>query len=606
MNMDKYQLEAAQTIDENVCCIACAGSGKTTVLVERANNVVARGNAPESILCLSFSKSAVENMKERLGKKNKILNRCECRTFHSLAGEIAKRAANYECIYAPYDFKTHRGYLDILNNIMLKYAAEILDNTPCITEIVYEYIKSRIMEIKIDEDELMKHCPLYVYDKSYKEYMAYLKEHKILTYDTVISEATDVLNNNPQILSYYRNKFKFIQADEYQDTSPDKHRFLRLLTGNNNLFVVGDAMQAIFGFAGGNSRLLANLHREMPIKVINLPINYRCSGAVVEVANAIADTSEDSDDPFYKPMIANNPYGEKPLYYSTETKGQVFDLIRELKGETILLSRTRKTVMEDQSKLFKNGIPYCNLTAQNNDYGIEFDLVMAYLDLMFGEKNNKSLELAIRYPAHYITKNEMARLKTAAKSGKMFDHLEKVFYTKSYKDSGIRNWKKEINNLATKKFFNAKQGMEYVFHFIDTDEFIEEYLKNMPPTSDKYEVKKQEMIESFDFILQETEGYKKLSDFYDHFKSLLNYSANTDNSVKLSTIHKSKGLQYDNVVITHFDEDILPHKRSTDWEEEIKLLYVAATRAKNQLVIVPEYKESHFGESLKKYCEVVK
>lgn len=90
----------------------------------------------------------------------------------------------------------------------------------------------------------------------------------------------------------------------------------------------------------------------------------------------------------------------------------------------------------------------------------------------------------------------------------MFDHLEKVFYTKSYKDSGIRNWKKEINNLAAKKFFNAKQGMEYVFHFIDTDEFIEEYLKNMPPTSDKYEIKKQEMIESFDFILQETEGYK--------------------------------------------------------------------------------------------------
>lgn len=132
--------------------------------------------------------------------------------------------------------------------------------------------------------------------------------------------------------------------------------------------------------------MLANLHREMPIKVINLPINYRCSGTVVEVANAIADTSDDSVNPFYKPMIASNPHRNKPLYYSTETKGQVFDLIRELKGETILLSRTRRTVMEDQSKLFKNGIPYCNLTAQNNDYGIEFDLVMAYLDLMFGEK----------------------------------------------------------------------------------------------------------------------------------------------------------------------------------------------------------------------------
>ena len=615
MNVNDYQRKAIETIDKSVCLIATAGSGKTSTIVERANYLVSEKNVDaKDIRCICFNVKAAEHMRDKLTEKNIALADCSVSTIHSFALDIIKKCeSGYTVVadmYGQYDPKTNtktKGCADIMQNVWAKYATHLNKDHPCINEILLSFIRMQLCQLReennLDCEGYTEYFADWVLKKIYHDFMEYMASNRLITMDMFMVIAVEQLQKYPNVLQKVRDGFQYLFVDEYQDVSDDQSALIKLVTEGKNVFAVGDCLQAIYGFRGGNSELLRNFRDEFPnVEVLHLPINYRCSKEIVDCANEIASYTVDGQSELYEPAIADKGSFGKPVMYNCygNEPDCIVDIIDDLhrKGEEYkditILARTNFQLLPIQSALFKSKIPY-NAVGLNVNEVAEIRMIVSYLSLILDHNNNEALRGCINTPTRYIGKATINKIAKKSKGKSIFDTISTVLTPKDRCYRNAMEFKDIINELSTRKFKNAKEAIACLYKMIDVGQYAYEASKGNRDRED-------EIRETLAYFKEEAKDYTTIQEYAKRLISVVKAQTNNDEGVSLMTIHKSKGLEFKNVILSNFSRGSLPHKRATDIEEEKRLLYVAVTRAEKSLFFTtdgePSIFSSYFGKTV--------
>lgn len=588
MQFDDYQKRAIESFDENVALMATAGSGKTTVLVERAGRLIEERRVdPDRILFLCFDNSAKDNMTVRMASRNSELNDVNVMTVHALAKRIVERHTDYKLVIKPYTSKTGEiGYLSIMKDIVDYHRNKALKDHPCMENLLCEFVASELRQLHSPKEltygNFTQYFPQATLKKIFKDYLAELDRRKIITFDTSVYKAVELLEDE-EILKKEQDKIDYIFVDEAQDLSYDKYIFITTLAKGKNLFMVGDTLQAIYGFAGGDCTLLRDHYKNFEnVTVLNLPVNYRCSSDIINTANAVAGYTIDSQSEHYMDAIANNASYKKPVIHAEyDEVGCVVDIVKEINSypDTAILFRTNSQMYQVVSRFFNEGIPY---KCENEDKGKlpkEISILSNYFKLILDNHNNDAFKECMNQPPRYIVTNIALKAQGLSKNNSIFDGIPMMYKSRDKSTAKLMQFRNEIENITVSKFKNASFAMTKLYTLMRVPELAKRL-------SNGNETREFEILDLFRQFKEESAEYQSIKAYAQHFIDMIAIQNSSPRGVKLMTIHKSKGREFENVIVPFFDMGSLPHKRATDIEEEKKLLYVAITRAKKELHFV--------------------
>lgn len=585
IELNAQQEEAVQAIDGSVLLLAVPGSGKTTVLVNRLGYMIFEcGIAPENILTITYTDAATKDMKQRFAKKfgNQYSERVEFRTINGISQKILMFYGR-QIGQKPYDIIDKKVQASLFKNIYKhvtkKFATEgDIKNI----ETGINYVKN----MRLSDEQISKlKTEVDGFPDIYNLYQSELRKMKLMDYDDQMVYALMILQKYPEVLQYFRNLYKYICVDEAQDTSKIQHDLIELLVGENgNLFMVGDEDQSIFGFRAAYPEALVSFEkRRKDARVLLMESNYRSNEEIVVAAN---DLIQDNKKRHEKKMVATRPSGGILRQIDVKSrKAQYSYLLKMAKDcdrETAILYRNNESALPLIDALEREQIPYRMKSREMTffTHPVVTD-ICDFIRLALDPYNDDAfMNIYYKMGAGISKVNatkavEMNRRKKPLIE--LIDDLEISPYTR-----------KQCRALAT-HFINMKgestgKAVYRILNFMGYSAYMDEHGMDSG---------KSEILQ----LLANQENDLRV--FLPHLESLHETIAetpgNADSNLVLSTIHSSKGLEYDRVYMIDMLDGILPSgpapkKNATDteislYEEERRLYYVAMTRAKNELYI---------------------
>lgn len=596
MEFNKRQVEAINSRG-NVALLASSGSGKSAVVIERIKSLISDGVSPENILSISFSKEAANNLEKRLAKNN--IEGVNVKTFHGLAYWIIKKSDPRWNIFTQIWEKENIIFNSLKEN---GYPFRVKEDVPY--SEVFKFIATQkhkmVKGYKCVEVPGMS-IDFETLENVYKDYEKYRKSKFYIDFDDMVNKAVEILENNQFLLSKYRDLFKYILIDETQDISFNQFMFMRLLNDNNQLFVVGDAKQSIYKFRNSEPKYLINFDKYMPdTKVINMNINYRSSEEIVYLSNCLAEYDSVSKDKNYEKAVSNKGKYSIPKYIRYESEIDMIDDIKDKivefknKGynykDMVILTRTNSELQNYESALAIDDIPYITFTNSCFLDSPEIKLLCSYLFLAYDTNDNDSFVYLYNKPNRYLGKDFINSLYGDSLYESMDDIDKRIFKWKK----GIEDINDVIETLRS-KFDSVGHMVSWLIKRLD----LEKYYK------DEYE-EDNDKIDSIHRFEQICYKFKTLDSFKNFTVDVRNKNnKKSKDKVSLMTAHKSKGLEYKIVFVTGLNENQFPHAKCDDIESELRLFYVACTRAEEHLFITSANsigngyrKESRFIEYL--------
>ena len=620
--MEDYlsQLNESQklpTIHKNgpVMVIAGAGSGKTRVLTYRIAYLMEMGVDPFSILALTFTNKAAREMKSRISlivgeEKSKNL---WMGTFHSIFAKILRSEADllgYSSNFTIYDTQdSERLIASIIKELKLD-------------KDLYKYrnIRNRISSLKnnlvtvktyLNNQELIQQDnesrrPLF--GKIYQNYVNRCFKASAMDFDDLLLKTNELLNRYPEVLAKYQERFKYIHVDEYQDTNHSQYLIVKALADRyENLCVVGDDAQSIYGFRGANIENILNFQKDyLNSTVYRLEQNYRSTKNIVNAANSVINNNINKLD---KNVWTENEAGNKINVNQSITDSEegrfvassIFENKNNLRLDNdsfAVLYRTNAQSRSIEDALRRKNIPYQIYGGLSFYQRKEIKDILAYLRIIINPNDEESFKRIINYPTRGIGQTTIDKLLIYSNKNNI-----------SLFNSLVLLENVDINNGTKTKltnFLNLIKNFQILNVKLNALEIIDEVLKrigiiNLLKLDGSPEaISRIENIEALlnavkDFIegQEEVDGADgSLSEFLEDVAliSELDKDKNeTDKKVSLMTIHLAKGLEFSHVYIVGLEEDLFPSALSsttrTDLEEERRLFYVALTRAKRQVTI---------------------
>ena len=589
MNYSEAQLEIINTIDGNIGVIASAGSGKTTVLTKRIENMVKNHSiAPQDILAVTFSKKAKENIQDKLKELN--VNGVNIETFHSLALKIigTRYGTGYFKVWTLqwekekimqticYDRMNLCSKDDVPYNDILRFIGKqknaMLSTTD---ELIYS-----------DDDPFSKNNMKEIF----VSYEKFKEENRYIEFDDFLNLANEALDEDENTYNYYSNCFKYILSDEFQDISKSQSLLLKKLNTKNTM-IVGDPLQAIYSFRGGNSKYILDFEKDYSnAKIAHLNKNYRCSEDIIKTANVFANTIPDSKHKNYRESIANNKAFKKPEFAIYKDEWEEADkiadkinvLVKEYKYKDIaILARTNAQLTKIQSTFHEKLIPFSIVNGSLFTDLPEIKLLISYLKLALYENDNESFRYLYNKPNRWLDRKFLQEVENNSKR-------RNVSFYSSMMSIDRRNWRfkngideiyEVINYLQNKRFSSIGDMISYLRVRLNIDEFV---TKGKQADDGSY-VEQIENMNAFENIAKKYTDLEKFIMYLDDITKDL--QIDNENKVQLLTIHKSKGLEYPVVFIIGCSDGLLPHNKSKDLNDEKKLFYVGITRAEKELYI---------------------
>lgn len=587
MELNNSQLEAINTISGNIAVIATAGSGKTTVLTKRIENMVNNHNIePSSILAVTFSKKAKESISKKLEKLDIIGVNVE--TFHSLALKIIIHTyGNNAYKLWTLQWEKEKCIEDICTSLGLCSKDDVPYNEICsfISRQKTNMLDSDNLIYK-DTDPFSKEQMRLIYFK----YEEFKHRNNYIEFDDFLNIANEIFDKNYNVMQFYRQKFKYVLSDEFQDISMSQSLLLKKIN-NTNTMIVGDPLQAIYSFRGGKSEYILNFDKEYAdAKIINLNVNYRCSKNIVQTANSLASNIPDSQHKYYVESVANNGEHCEPEYniFSDEYEEAewIGKKIKELSNkysynDIAILARTNAQLTKVETVFHKNQIPFDVVDGKTLVDLPEIKLLLSYLKLSLYENDNQSFEYMYNKPNRWLDKKFLQEVKgnSIRKNISYYNAMMTIDRRNWRFKNGIDEIYETINYLQNKRFNSVGEMIRYLRTHLRIDDYVS---KGKKSDDGGY----TEQIENMNAFENMGNKYTFLDDF-------LKYLSNIDkdvkslgqNKVNLLTIHKSKGLEYPVVFIIGCNDNLLPHEKSNDIDDEKRLFYVAITRAEKELFI---------------------
>ena len=614
--LNEKQREAAAHDKGPILVIAGAGTGKTRVLTHRIANLIDTGKAmPWEILAITFTNKAANEMKERIGKLiDYSVDKMWMGTFHSICVRILRRdidKINYDRNFVIYDTSDQK--------ILLK---------DCLKEINLDSKKYNINMVKsiISNEKNNRNSPdkfiaenygnffMRNVGEMYALYEKKLKTANALDFDDLIVKALKLLETEPEVRSFYQERFKYILVDEYQDTNNVQYNLVKVLGkkkgGENNVFVVGDEDQSIYGWRGADITNILNFEKDFPgAKTVKLEKNYRSTNVILNAANGvIKNNSQRKGKKLYTDVQDGNLIRVLEMDNEKDEAFTVSALMRKENRDSkidysqmAVLYRTNAQSRALEEGLIREGIPYKIVGGQKFYERKEIKDTVAYLMLIYNQKDAISFNRIINVPRRKIGAKTLdliadyANERDISKFEACFDSAELGLTLSATKS--VEKFVSMIEMLMIKK------------DVMPVSEFIQEVLedtgyKSMLLQDDTVEGRSR--VENIDEFLSAAKDFEEryeentLEDFLAHIALLADVDKTDEekNCVTLMTVHSAKGLEYDTVYITGLEEGIFPivHQgEEDDIEEERRLFYVAITRAKRMLYITHANDRMRYG-----------
>lgn len=589
MKFNKQQEEAINTIAGNVAVIAAAGSGKTSVLTYRIKNMIENHNiSPSSILAITFSKKAKNNIINKLEKLN--IKNVNVETFHSFALKIisSEYGINYFKIWTA-QWEKDKCIKDICLSLNLCSEQDIPFNE------IYSFIALQKHNMKTPDEELIYPIDLLFSKKDmkniYKLYENYKQKHLYIEFDDFLNIANNVLDNNKILLDKYKSLCQYVLVDEFQDVSISQALLLQKINSNNTM-IVGDPLQAIYSFRGGNSKFILNFDKNYPnAKIINLNVNYRCSQDIVKAANELASYISDSKHKYYKESVAKNGNYKIPevrnFVDEYEESKWISNYIQQIKNngnnynDIAILARTNAQLQKFEMELHKNLIPFEVVDGQLFTDLPEIKLILSYFKLALHENDNSAFNYLYNKPNRWLDKKFLEEVKTnSVKRNISFYHSMLTIDRRNWKfKNGIDEILEVVNYLQNKKPSSVAELVKYLRNRLHIDEYISKGKKS----DDGNYVEQIENIDSFENMCLKYKTIEELIQYMDELNKEVQ-KQKTD-AVQLLTIHRAKGMEYPIVFVVGCNNELLPHYKNVNVEDEWKLFYVAITRAEKELYL---------------------
>lgn len=595
MKFNENQLRAINKTKGNASVIATAGSGKTSVIVNRIVNLVENYDVnPTNILAVTFSKKAKENMATRLKPLINSFSDVNVETFHSLALQIIN--AKYPRMYTTWDDRKKWEKEKEISRIYKNVTGSIIKDKE-FNEIFKFFTVQKNNMLKPSDNLIFEPDNQYPLDDKgmqslFIEYEKHKEINKLIEFDDYLNMACDILKEDNKIFTIYNNKFKYILSDEYQDVSMNQEKLIEILGKGNNVFVVGDPLQAIYAFRNGDSRHLLDFDEVWDnTEIINLDINYRCSKDIIKVANKFAESIPDSKHKTYVESKANKPINTKPIFtnYNTaydECKG-VAKRIKELNKSGVeykdiaILSRTNAQLQKFETVFHTQKIPFDIVDGSSLTDLKEIKLVIQYLKLLDNPHDNEAFRYIYNKPNRWLDKKFLEEVESITNSkGSLYINMDKIRRRNWRFQNGIDEIYKTIAAIKPSRHIKNVGDMIHILRQkLDIDGFVSKGNIGDDGIS--------EQIDNLDSFEDLCKQFKTITEFNKYIEDLSNSKSDKleDNIVKLLTIHKAKGLEFKNVFIVGCSDGLLPHMRTIDVDDERRLMYVAITRAEENLFL---------------------
>lgn len=593
-DLNEAQLEAVKSKDGPILVIAGAGSGKTKTLTYRVARLIEDGIKPENILLLTFTKKAASEM---LSRATIVLdNRCEKvagGTFHSFANIILRKYSKLLGLKNNFTIMDRADCEDVINHIVGQLFPKKEKRFPKKSTFLDIYSKSinkvtPTKQIIADEFPQFAHCEDKIIEV-HKAYVAYKRENSVLDYDDLLLYIKLLLENNDGLRKRLSNEYKYIMVDEYQDTNTLQADVIRLLASeHNNIMAVGDDAQSIYSFRGANYRNILDFPRLFEnTKIIKLEQNYRSTQNILKLTNEIISKAKEK---YTKNLFSNIVSPQVPaLICAKDTQMEadfICQRILELLDEDISLSdicvltRNARMSYNLEIELSKRAIPFQKFGGPKFMETAHIKDVVAHLRVILNPDDVISLTrilLLLKGVGASTVNNIMPIIK-----GDLKPDIKLLPSNKSQSLTPLFNTLGQLRDYST-----TKKPEEIVSAVIN-------YYR--PILKDKYDdfSKREKDLDHFEYLSTQ---YSNLEDFISDLAleppdaSVEGmYKKNSDDeALTISTIHSAKGLEWDSVFIIGAVDGRFPSAYSfnseEEMDEELRLMYVATTRAKNNLYI---------------------
>lgn len=596
--LNPAQYEAVITTEGPVLVIAGAGTGKTQTLVYRVARLVEMGVNPQSILLLTFTRKAAQEMLRRAASL--IDSRCEKvsgGTFHSFANMILRKFANKIGYPSNFTILDQSDAEDVINLIRTNLGYDKQKKRFPKKQTLYDIISLSInKQCSIEEVVALQFPQFLDFIDDIKliksEYEKFKNKNALLDYDDLLVKLKELLEKDEEFRKYIHKNYRYIMVDEYQDTNKLQAEIVKLLGGTTqNIMVVGDDSQSIYSFRGANFKNIMDFPKDFPnAKIITIEENYRSTQAILNFTNQIVALMKEK---YPKILYTKNEFGVLPQIIAAQNTTLeskfVVDKILELREEGVTL--------QDMAVLFRSGYISYDLEIELNKAGIPY---RKFGGIKFIEtahiKDLISFLRILNNPIDKISWFRVLQLLSGIgpkKARNLTDEIEAAVTQ---------------NRFSFKTFLENKNLPESVFELFKL--LNDASGKSLTP-SDKlsiilpfYEKILREKYDDFhkrlkdlEIFLAISERYRSLSSFLDDLalepptQSVYDIESpgSEDEFLTLSTIHSAKGLEWHSVFVIGVVEGFFPNTRSSetfeDLEEERRLLYVACTRAKRNLFI---------------------
>lgn len=616
--LNEQQRAAVEYCDGPQLVIAGAGSGKTRVLTYKIVHLLTQGYEPYRILALTFTNKAAREMKERIQQLvgAGVASKLWMGTFHSIFARILRRHADrigYKSDYTIYDSADSKSLIKmIIKDMQLDdkiYKASVVQSAISMAKNALMSPEAYAMDRDLMEADKRARRPL-IY-AIYKAYRQRCFTAGAMDFDDLLYYTNVLLRDNPDIKAHYREFFRYILVDEYQDTNFAQHVIVsELCSDGNRLCVVGDDAQSIYSFRGANIRNILNLQRGYPdLRIFKLEQNYRSTQNIINAANTLIAKNKQQ---IPKNVFSKNDVGDLieviNCFSDYEESSIVANRISQIKMKTrdsyedfAILYRTNAQSRILEESLRKRNIPYRIYGGLSFYQRKEIKDAIAYFRLTVNPDDDEAMKRIINYPARGIGDTTLNKIMRAA-----IDHnvsMWTVITSLDKYDPGFNSGTvRKLNGFAEmiQRFINANNAglnaSELSKKIISETTLLSSLITDKTPESISKQQNIQELLNGTDqFVSERNESgageQTRLVDFLGEV-SLATDQDETDTSeerVTLMTVHAAKGLEFGNIVVVGVEDDLFPSGMSksslAEIEEERRLLYVAITRAKRHCIL---------------------
>lgn len=566
--------------------LAGPGSGKTLVITYRVKWLIENaGVHPSNILVITFTRAAAEEMKKRFfmfdGMENAPVT---FGTFHSVFFMILRYAYRYTAANI------------IREDVKRRYIKEMTENMELEIEDENEFLSGIINEISYVKGEMMSlsyyhsnNCSDELFAQIYEGYEKSLREENLIDFDDMLVFCYELLKEREDIRTLWQNKFQHILIDEFQDINKVQYEIIRMLAGKgDHLFIVGDDDQSIYRFRGARPEIMLGFEEDYPeAKKVILNTNYRCSEEIVESAEHLISHNTKR---FPKNMQAAR--GSKVPITFRNLKDAGEECTDILKG--IRFYYKKGIPLEDMAVIFRTNTQPRLLVGRLMEYNIPFQMrdvipnifdhwiarnILTYIKLAMGNRDRKLFLQVMNRPKRYISRSMITEAQVDLKKLKQQTFGKKWLYEK------IDKLEMDLYLLRKMEPYAA---IQYIRNGIGYEDYMNEYAQFRRMNPDDLEEVLNQIQESAKEYHSFEEWFAYIESYGEELRKQMEAGRQQKSGVTLTTMHSSKGLEYEVVFVMDINEGVTPHKKAVkeaDLEEERRLFYVAVTRAKTYLFL---------------------